>query len=476
MIRVEELRELRAVEQAALATLAARERDELLVAMRDAIVAGLDASHVACALFDSRGEGALLGTVRGFGRDPALGLQGQAADEFFQVIRTADGLVRLGPDAFPDLLRAMRRVDRRIVRAVFQPVRASMPEGWIGIYQIRSDSPPLDPAPRFLQSIGRFAALGAERIRLVDKLRHSTERLEEAVRAGTAATEQGRARIQSLERRFDEQVKERTRALEAKCRQIRSAHADAIHAARVRGTAQVAASFAHEVNNPVAGLTANLAYMCERLDELRACVAPSLESSAAGLEAITEFEEIIEESQESAQRVCAIIDSLKRLGGEEELQKRFSLNTVVADAVTLLEERIRASSETKLILGSLPDLDGEQLELRHVTLALLTNAVEGIERRKDGRRGRISVATFVAADGVTLTVEDNGCGIAKDMIPRVCDPFVTTKEEPAAGLGLYCAHQAATRRGGTLHVRSQQGEGTKITMLLPVAAETEAGT
>jgi hypothetical protein len=173
--RVEELRELRAVEQAALTTLAAHDGDDLLVAMRDAMVTGLDASHVACVLFDSSGEGTLAATVRGFGRDPALGLQGRAADEFFRVIGNTDGVVLVGPDSFPDLLGALRRVDRRIVRAVFQPVRASSPEGWIAIYQIGSDSPPLDPSPRFLESIGRLAALGAERIRLVDKLRNSTE-------------------------------------------------------------------------------------------------------------------------------------------------------------------------------------------------------------------------------------------------------------------------------------------------------------
>ncbi|MHC4548372.1 MAG: ATP-binding protein [Planctomycetota bacterium] len=465
-------RELMAVNRVARSILSAMEADNLLVVLLDATADHLGVSHATCVLFDPTEAGSLRTHVLGFGRDPALGLQGAAAQKFFELIRTSDGPVPLAQEYNPDLLAAIQGVDRRITRAMYQPVKANdnNPAGWIGIYGT-GDEPQLSTqAMLFLSSISRLAALGLEKIGLLDKAQRFSASLEEAVHERTGQLEMANAKIRALNRGLEARVNERTRALEEANRQLKEARAGSVHSARMRGMGQIAASFAQEVNNPVAGLARDLQSMRESLDDLRARVATDAPQAADGLEAIREFEEIIGESQESVRRVTGIVASLERLGGEGDQHHSFSLNAIVADAATLLEERVRVRAELELRLGSVPELAGDHQELSHVVLGLLTNAIEAIERQDSGERGRISVTTFSAGDKITLTVKDDGCGIDQELMERIFEPFTTTKEDPSAGLGLHCAYLAAERRDGSLRVRSKPGEGTTVTMVLPVAA------
>jgi signal transduction histidine kinase len=231
---------------------------------------------------------------------------------------------------------------------------------------------------------------------------------------------------------------------------------------------QVASSFAHEINNPLAALAGNLQFMRENLDEVRARIAAAAPGATDALRALEEFEAIIGESQEGAKRVSSIIASLKRIGGEESPQHTVSLNALVADAAMLLEERLRAAAELDLSLGTLPEVEGDGVELGQVVLALLTNAVEAVEKK--GVRGHIAVTTFAAGDKVTLTVKDDGVGMGEGLLERVFEPFTTTKTEPAAGLGLHVAYQAAQRHGGTIRLKSRPDEGATATVVLPVKA------
>jgi signal transduction histidine kinase len=80
------------------------------------------------------------------------------------------------------------------------------------------------------------------------------------------------------------------------------------------------------------------------------------------------------------------------------------------------------------------------------------------------------VTTFQAKNRVTMMVNDNGDGIAPEVLPNVFEPFATTKEEEgaSAGLGLHCALKAVEGHGGTIKLRSKPGEGTTVTVVLPL--------
>jgi len=326
--------------------------------------------------------------------------------------------------------------------------------------------------------MSRVAALGIERIALIERLHRTQGQLKESLKQKTGELEMANAKVRALNRGLESRVTERTRALERSNRQLRESHAESLHQARVRGMGQVASSFAHEINNPLGALAANLQFMRENLDELRARIAHAAPDATDALRALDEFEGVIGESQDGAARVSEIIASLKRLGGGEDSTHTVALNALIADAAMLLEERLKAAAELDLRLGTLPDVEGDGLELSHVVLALMTNAVEALERQD--HRGRIAVTTFASGERVTLMVKDDGGGIEPGLLDHVFEPFTTTKTEPGAGLGLHTAYQTVERHGGTIRLRSKPGEGTTVTVVLPaqaraaVDAESEA--
>ncbi|MFI5401599.1 MAG: ATP-binding protein [Planctomycetota bacterium] len=466
--------ELTAANRIARSILGAMEVDNLLVVLVDSAAEHLRVTHATCVLFDPKARDALRTHVMGFGRDPVLGLKDEAAKKFFELLRNSDGPVPFLEEHNPDLLEALKLVDRRVRRAILQPIKGDhdKPTGWIGIYHVADEPRVNTQGLLFLSSVSRVAALGLEKIALVDRLQRTQALLEEALRQRTAELEMSNAKVRALNRGLESRVKERTRALDDSNKKLREKQAAAIHGARVRGMGQVASSFAHEINNPVAALAGNLQFMRENLDDVRARIAASAPGATEAMRALEEFEGIISESQEGAKRVSSIIASLKRIGGDENPQHLVSVNALVADAAMLLEERLRAASEIDLRLGTLPDVEGDGVELGQVVLALLTNALEAVE--KQGARGHIAVTTFATGDKVTLTVKDDGCGMEPGLLERAFEPFTTTKSEPAAGLGLHCAYQTVQRHAGIIRLASKPGEGTTATVVLSVKARAPA--
>ncbi len=467
-------RELMAINRVARSILSAMEVNNLLVVLLDSTTDFLGATHASVVVFDRADEGSLKTHVTGFGRDPMLRLPSEAARSFFELMEQSDGPIPLDETRNTELFEALRRVDRRVVRAIFQPIKSGdgKPDGWLAIYGAKEDALLTTQHLLFLSSISRLAALGLDKIAQLAELRRACARLEGDLEDRTGKLEMAQARHRALNRGLESRVTERTRALEDANRSLRDASARAAYDARLRGMGHLAASFAHEVNNPVAGLTANLEYMREGLDDLRAKVAAASPHAAESLGAIADFEQVIRESRDGAARIAGIIATLKRFGGEEVAPGSFSANAAVADTVALLEERIRARADLELRMGVPPEIKGDGVALRHVVLALLTNAIEAVERAPG--RGQIVVQTYGAQGRATLVVRDSGCGIERERLPRVFEPFVTTKQgEPGAGLGLHSALRTVEEHGGTIRIKSRPGDGTTVTVEIPESAGKE---
>jgi signal transduction histidine kinase len=233
--------------------------------------------------------------------------------------------------------------------------------------------------------------------------------------------------------------------------------------------AALAQALSREARRPMQELMGRLGELRTRLESFR---NEATEPGPGEREhVLDELGGLLEECLRSAERVDGVAASVGRLGGGDGAARTgFQLNAAVADAVTLLERRIEGSAELELRLGKLPDIAGEEGELSHAVAALLTNALEAVER--SGARGRIIVTTYRDEKGATLRISDNGPGIDPDLLSRACDPFVTTKKrEPGAGLGLHAARAALEAQGGELRLTSKPGEGTSVTAVfaLPVS-------
>jgi signal transduction histidine kinase len=246
-------------------------------------------------------------------------------------------------------------------------------------------------------------------------------------------------------------VRERTLALREK--ELQLAWGEPFAAA---GT--LAAGLAHEINNPVAFVLANLNHLLSLRKE-------------GGSRA--EIDEVLLETQEGVARLDGIVEELLRLARRDQRRDGpVDLAQVVTAALPLVRHEARPGIRVEADLSPAPPVSGDAGQLGQVVLNLLKNAIHALA--ESGRDGQVRV-TLRASDGhVELGVEDEGPGIAEADVPRVFEPFFTTKPQgQGTGLGLAVTREIVNRHGGTIEVESD-ASGTRFRVRLP-AREAEPG-
>jgi signal transduction histidine kinase len=224
---------------------------------------------------------------------------------------------------------------------------------------------------------------------------------------------------------------------------------------------RLAASMAHEINNPLASVT-NLLYLIETSDTL--AVSKKLGEIAAN----------------ELARVSELVTHTLRFYRESVKPDMVKITEVVNSALVLYESRLNSAGIVveKDFRENSP-IYGKAGELRHMVLNLIGNALEAIERdgtlkirvsnRRELRNG--------ARHGVRLTIADTGSGITPEIMTRLFDPFVSTKGDTRTGLGLWMSSEIVRRHGGTIQVKSKVPPpfgGTVFSVFLPLHSNSDA--
>jgi PAS domain S-box-containing protein len=237
---------------------------------------------------------------------------------------------------------------------------------------------------------------------------------------------------------------------------------------RMVSVGTLAAGVAHEINNPLAFVNANVAYALEALERL---AAPGLTPPPEVVLRVAEDCRIaLGEAATGASRVRRIVQDLKSLSRTSEdrlvpVDVGRALETALHIARTDLRHRARVLTR----LAGVPPVLGDEGRLSQVFLNLLVNAAQAIpEGQVD--RNEVEVRLGVEGERIVLSVRDTGCGIAPENLKRIFDPFFTTKPVGVGtGLGLAISHGIVTSLGGELDVESAPGRGSTFRVRLPVA-------
>jgi len=114
---------------------------------------------------------------------------------------------------------------------------------------------------------------------------------------------------------------------------------------------------------------------------------------------------------------------------------------------------------------------GDPNGLQQVLSNLLINAMHALEKNETGNR-RVQITSRASTGSVILEIEDNGCGIPEEYRERIFDPFFTTKgPERGSGLGMSIVESILHKHKASVHVDSEVGKGTKISMIFPLQTE-----
>jgi two-component system, cell cycle sensor histidine kinase and response regulator CckA len=212
----------------------------------------------------------------------------------------------------------------------------------------------------------------------------------------------------------------------------------------------LAAGLAHEFNNPIGIISSRTELML-------------LEAESRALP--EDVREDLSVLHRHAQRVSRIAHGLLSFARQSTGQPAsVELNRLVEETLLLIENQLTKEGIVvrRRLTSALPPLWGDANALQHVFLNLLTNARDALRGR-----GEITIETSLAADGgVRLIVRDTGCGIAPDVLPRIFDPFYTTKSE-GSGLGLSISYGIVRDHQGTIDVQSTPGQGTTFVLTFP---------
>ena len=232
-----------------------------------------------------------------------------------------------------------------------------------------------------------------------------------------------------------------------------------LEAERMAAVGTLAAGVAHEVNNPLAYVIANLAFLGEHIPRLEPDTLAALRP---------ELEEVLSEAQQGVDRVRQIVRDLKTFTRGEDQEQRVELKTIVASTIKMAQPGIRHRARITTRYAPAPEVKANVSRLAQVILNLLVNASQAA---RDGDPLAIGVSVDTTADGYArLRVADNGRGIAADVLPHVFEPFYTTKPVGVGtGLGLSVCRNIIDKYGGRISIDSTRGQGTIVSVLLPPA-------
>ncbi|HWC96915.1 MAG TPA: ATP-binding protein, partial [Candidatus Sulfopaludibacter sp.] len=255
--------------------------------------------------------------------------------------------------------------------------------------------------------------------------------------------------VAGVQSKIEAEVRRKTAELE-------QVHSTLLRSEKMASIGKLAATVAHEINNPLFGI---LTYARLVLREL-------MKQDFATRDDLAEQMQTIErESKRCGELVKNLLSFSRQAPSRREPN---DLNTIVHRAVLLVKHKLEMQNIelTESLAENPPQVECDGNQIQQVILVLMVNASEAMPKG-----GKLLVATEFdpIADHAAVRVSDTGGGIPEDVLPRIFDPFFTTKEDQnRTGLGLAVAQGIVEQHAGEISVRSTPGEGTEFRIELPL--------
>ena len=243
---------------------------------------------------------------------------------------------------------------------------------------------------------------------------------------------------------------------------LKRAQYQLLQSEKLASIGKLAATIAHEINNPLNGI---LTYT--KLIERK------LAQDSLQRDEIERFRSYLTIMERETERCSNIVRNLLDFARQREpsLKPDVDVNAVVEEALSLVANRMALQEITlEKDYGKLPPITADPLQLRQAFLNILINSCEAIQDA--GGLIRISTSFLPQQQRVKVEFSDNGIGIQEEDLHRIFDPFFTTKEK-GTGLGLSVVYGIINSHQGKIEVRSAPKDGTTITITLPLKVEPE---
>lgn len=257
--------------------------------------------------------------------------------------------------------------------------------------------------------------------------------------------------------------------VEQKTRELKRAHEHALHTEKMASIGKMAAVLAHEINNPLSGILTYAKLLRKYFDH-----------EDNGKDRGQEIRDSLDLIASESRRCGDLVKNLLTFSRTTPINVQpTNLNQVIEQSLRLVQHQLdlAAIHVEEQLEADLPLIDCDGAQIEQVLLALLMNAIDAMPQ---GGNLWVTSTSSAASNQVRIVVRDDGAGIPAEILPRIFEPFLTTKETGrGVGLGLAISHSILERHNGSIAVQSEVGKGTTFTVTLPweaEAAKTSAST
>lgn len=254
-------------------------------------------------------------------------------------------------------------------------------------------------------------------------------------------------RLQNME------LRSKSKQLEQALNNLKKTQNQLIHSEKMASLGVLAAGIAHEINNPLnfisGGITGIETYLNEKFPE-----------------PVPELNFLIQSIQTGVSRAGNIVSGLSQYSRRDDIPPvKCDIHSIIENCLLMLQNELknRIIIEKKFSAKKYKLIANEG-KLHQVILNILSNSAHAIEKE-----GIIKIQTDIEENKMKIVVEDNGCGIKQENLPKILDPFFTTKEPgKGTGLGLSITYNIIQEHNGIIEFDSSPGNGTVVTIKLPL--------
>ena len=232
---------------------------------------------------------------------------------------------------------------------------------------------------------------------------------------------------------------------------------------KLAATGRLAASIAHEINNPLEAIQNSLYLLVNKVPQ----DDPNFK--------------FLDIARRETERMSRILRQMLGFYRPAAAMQPTDVNALIDEAEALVAKRLR-DRKVRLVKDldrALPQIIASADQLKQVILNLILN---GAESMAEGGTITISTAVyrdagarFLRSDAIQIQIRDTGTGIAEEHMPHIFEPFFSTKGEKGTGLGLWVSNGIILSHGGSLQVRSRVGQGTTFSITLPIGGPPADG-
>lgn len=263
-----------------------------------------------------------------------------------------------------------------------------------------------------------------------------------------------RDELENYARRLEGKAHDLTKALQKKEEELKEIKGQLLHAAKMTSIGEISAGVAHELNNPLGGILGYAQFMLEKLN-----------SSNTDKCDVKKMAEYVDHIEREASRCKGIVENLLIFARKSNAVKAIDVRDILNDALAIMSHQLKLANVSVSVDAPTSGAKsrGNASQLQQVFTNIILNAQQSMPAG-----GELKISLRQTDDKYDISFEDTGCGISRQNLDKIFQPFFTTKEgSKGLGLGLKVSSLIVKEHKGAISVKSEPKKGSVFTVTLP---------